>query len=166
MKSIRKTLLVTAATIAMCVIMVPGMASAASKIGAGSLGLGLGGGTLTSGITAKYYLGSKSAVQAVVGASGWGFGAGVDYVQEFVDIAQPSWGKFNLYGGAGGAFHAYDVGVDQAALIGVAGVLGINLHFTEVPLELATEWRPSFIIGDYVSGLHLGGAGGSIRWYF
>lgn len=166
MKLLKKARLATIVGIALVTLMAPGIASAGGKIGGGSFGLGLGGGTMVSGLSAKYYMGNSSAIQAVIGGSGWGFGASVDYAQDIVTLARTSWGKFNLYAGAGGAFHAYNVGADQSAVFGAAGIVGLNLHFTEIPLELATEWRPAYTFGDYVGGLYLGGAGGGIRWYF
>jgi hypothetical protein len=145
-----------------------GAVAAQAQIGqAKRLGVGLGGGTLTSGLSGKYYLSPTSAVQAVVGSRfGWGLSAGADYIVEFPALAEGSAGRLFWGAGAGAGLVLYDAGGKSGAVIGVAGVIELGWHFKAFPLELVTDWRPTFFIGDALSGLWLGGGGGAVRWYF
>lgn len=133
---------------------------------AGNLGLGLGGSAYTStGLSAKYYLASNTALQGNVGfwggwgwGWGWGIAANVDgvYEQQFFDHEVLSL----FYNAGAGA----NVGVGSGLGLGVSGVLGVGLHLKQFPLEITTHWRPTvFFTGE---GLWLGNGGGAVRWYF
>ena len=130
------------------------------------IGIGLGGGTMTSGFTAKLYLSQKTAIQGVVGVSSWGTSVGVDFIKEFKPLWKPRFGQLIWGVGAGAGALLYNVGKDSATIIGVSGVIQLGWHFESVPIELITDWRPTFYIGDYIGGLSFNGGGGAIRWYF
>jgi hypothetical protein len=131
-----------------------------------TFGLGLGGGTLSNGLTAKYYLGEDDAVQAVFGFSGWGFSLGADYVHEFAPLYKHPRGElfWGVGGGAGAVF--YDVGIDSATVFGLSAVIELGWHFKSIPLEIVTDWRPTYFVGDYIGGFYFAGGGGAIRWFF
>jgi hypothetical protein len=134
----------------------------------GRLGLGLGGGTIAAGGTAKVYLGGRSAFQAVVGASRWGLSLGADFIQEFRPLAQTPAGDLFAGVGAGAGVVMYRDALDQATVIGISAVLELGWHFNRVPLELILDWRPTFFLGDFagLGGFFGGGGGGAIRWFF
>jgi hypothetical protein len=148
---------------------VPMLATTASASDIGGeerFGIGLGGGTLSNGLTAKYYLDESSAVQAVLGISGWGFSLGADYVFEFDPVYKHKSGElfWGVGGGAGAVF--YDVGIDSATVFGVSAVIELGWHFKSIPLEIVTDWRPTYFVGDFIGGFYVGGGGGAIRWFF
>ena len=131
------------------------------------LGIGLGGGTSTSGLTFKYYLAPTTAVQAFAGVHGaWGTSVGADYILEMGDLISASSWRLYWGGGAGAGLLMYSVGNSQAAIIGVSGVLQLAFHLRRFPVEIVTDWRPTFWIGDFIGGLNLSGGGGALRWYF
>ncbi len=128
-------------------------------------GVGLGGGTGTSGITGKYYLSEPMAIQAQLGSQqGYGFALGVDVVFELPPVLYKNGDiKTPWYVGGGVALWSYD----SYSAIFFSGVVGLAFQFQKIPLEIAIEWRPLLYLGDgYLTGLYLGGGGGAIRWYF
>jgi hypothetical protein len=134
----------------------------------GRIGLGVGGGTIASGLTAKTYIGGRAALQAVVGFSRWGLSLGGDFIQEFRPFAQTPAG--DLFGGlgAGAGLVMYDDTISRATVFGISAVLQLGWHFNRVPLELILDWRPTFYFGDFtgLGGFFAGGGGGAIRWFF
>ena len=130
-------------------------------------GVGVGGGTATSGITGKMYLGPTTAIQGFVGLHGSnGTSLGVDYILEMPDLAAGSAGRVLWGAGAGAGVLLYSVGNNSATVIGVSGIVQLGWHFNAFPLEIIADWRPTFWIGDFFGGLNLGGGGGAIRWFF
>ena len=140
----------------------------AAEIGAGKrLGIGLGGGTTTSGLTVKYYLAPAAAVQVFLGQR-WNYGTsvGADYIMEFGPLAQGAPGKLFWGAGVGAGLLLYNRNRHSSSEIAISGVLQLGWHFKQIPLELIADWRPTFFIGDNLGGLWLGGGGGAIRWFF
>src|SRR5690606_37502500 len=86
---------------------VPSLAEANMPLAsAGRLGLGLGSGSWTNGISGKYYLSDAMSVQGVVG-SGWGWGgfglaANVDVLWEQKPLVDVEPGALHWYLGLGG----------------------------------------------------------------
>ncbi len=142
--------------------------ASADTIGSGKrLGIGLGGGTSTSGLTVKYYVANHQAIQAFAGLHrGYGNSIGVDYILEFNDLAKGSPGRLYWGAGAGAGLLLYSYGKDSASIIGISGVVQLGWHFNAFPLEIIADWRPTFWIGDYYGGINLSGGGGAIRWFF
>ncbi len=130
-------------------------------------GVGFGAGTLTYGVSGKVYLTQSDAIQGVVGDYwGWGIAFGADYVRHVAQLFQaPGLGEFYAYVGGGGSAYLYD-NVNSATLFGVSAIGGVAWHFGAIPVEITAEWRPTFLIGDYIGGFYPGGGGGAIRWYF
>lgn len=131
----------------------------------GRFGLGLGGGTLSNGVSGKLYLSDRLAAQALVGwwlGAGFSVGADLIYERAFFQSADLT---LNLYGGAGPALGVFTVET-PATLAAVAAVGGAGLHLVNVPVEVAIELRPTVLIGDnFWNGFYFG-AGGAVRYYF
>ncbi len=127
------------------------------------IGVGVGGGTLSSGLSGKMYLKEDFAVQATVGA-GWGTAIGVDVVKEFpINEYEPG----RLFWGAGAGAGTWLVSGYGGNIFAVSGIVQLGWHFKDMPLEVTTDIRPTFFTGDYLySGLYLGGGGGAVRYYF
>lgn len=145
-----------------------GLALAASPAHAGTIGttkvtgLGLGGGTFSSGVTVKHYLREGLAVQ---GVAGFGYGAtlGADVVKEFAPLVEAPEGQLVWGLGGGAAFVNYG----NAGLLGIAGIVELGWHFEDVPVELVLDWRPVFVTGSAtISGVGGIGGAGAVRYYF
>jgi hypothetical protein len=145
-----------------------GLSLAAAPAQAGTIGttsrtgLGLGGGTFTSGVTVKHYLREGVAVQGVAGI-GYGATLGADLVKEFPALVSVEEGE--LFWGVGGG--AAIVTYGRAGLLGIAGVAELGWHFEDVPVEIVVDWRPVFVTGDaLISGFGGIGGAGAVRYYF
>jgi hypothetical protein len=135
--------------------------------GGAKFGVGVGGGLGVSGLSGKFWLKDKNALQLVVGAwgvgrSGYGYGLGVglDYLWEMPAItrADPVLLAWNL--GLGGTVGAYDPG-----WIGVSGVAGLEFDFQPVPIDVTLEYRPGIAIVPAV-GVDLVNFTGHVRIHF
>lgn len=153
----------------------PGAALAASPDSGGDFGLGLGGGSFISGLSGKYNLSEKNALQGVLGVNRWGFGASLDYLFE-----QPSFaGDENVgvawnfgFGASAGTFGTTTVAntpgntvTVNAAYVGVNAVVGIEVILQPVPLDLVLEYRPGLVILPNV-GVALSPITGHLRYWF
>ncbi|MFU8802687.1 MAG: hypothetical protein ACNA8W_02660 [Bradymonadaceae bacterium] len=135
---------------------------------AGHFGAGIGGGTLTSGVTAKYYVGDRHALQAFVGLWRFGFlspALSLDYVQELgplidIEAGHLVWG---IGGGVGGIFDLE--GLEDIWHFGISAVTGPVWQFNYIPVELTIDVRPTLIFGEVFGGVRIG-VGGALRWYF
>ncbi len=138
----------------------------ASDIGTSrKLGAGVGGGTLSSGLTGKMYLQDGLAAQGFVGAGGFALGLGADVVKEF---AIESFPEADVFWGAGVGVGTFGYGyVGGGGVFAVSGVAEVGIHLNQLPVEVVLDVRPTFLTGNYVwSGLYLGGGGGAVRYYF
>jgi len=144
-----------------------------------TFGIGLGGGTFTSGISAKYNMGGGTALQGILGARGGdGFALGLDFIINMPpDLVENKDVSLNWYAGFGGSIWHYSGhwGNDNYSwnTFGISGVVGLALMLQKVPLEFSLEWRPTFYISgsDYewyegYSGFRLFDLAGSVRWFF
>lgn len=138
----------------------------------GKLGLGIGGGTRTSGLSAKYTVDTAFSVQGVVGVdpARWGNRGGTLAVSADALVEMPA-----LYQNddieiawAIGAGPYLAVGDDF--WLGASGVLGIEFNIQPIPLEFTLEYRPTLELigprGDNASGFYPFGFGGHLRWWF
>lgn len=119
----------------------------------GSIGLGVGGGTLARGLAAKYMYSANASVQGNLGIFGtvdnrYGntLALGVDFLLEqdaLVDQAD-----FALAWNAGpGLSLGLSEGRNQDYWIaGVSGVLGLVFILKPIPIDVALEWRPSMFV--------------------
>ena len=146
--AIRKTLVALAAGVALSLALV----STGHADKPGTLGVGLGAGTIASGLSGKYYSANSIAFQANLGSFGGsrgdrfknpgGVAASLDVLLErpaFVvtPVVTLEW---NLGLGAG-------LGIrDDALGVAAAGVLGLEFNFVPVPIDLVLEYRPTLAI--------------------
>jgi hypothetical protein len=142
----------------------PGVANATTNLLAKDhrIGIGLGGGTFTSGLSGKLFLGERLSAQATAG-TWWGYGlaANAEVLVEMPQITQASVLGLNWYVGAGaGAV------VGTSLALAVNGVAGLSAQLTKIPLEITAEFRPTFIVADGWGGFMWGGGGGAVRYYF
>jgi hypothetical protein len=135
---------------------------------AGNFGLGLGGGSATSGISAKYFMADHHALQGVVGTwglgrSGYGTGLGVsvDYLFEMPAITDTDPLELGWNLGLGGWFATAGGGT----ALGAQGVAGLEFAFHPVPIDVVIEYRPGLIIVPGV-GADLINFSGHVRYYF
>lgn len=128
----------------------------------GKFGLGLGGSNLANGISGKLYLANDFAVQANVGWwRGWGASIGADAIWEMPQLWTNGDLSLNWNLGAGAGLGFYN-----STGINVAGVGGLGLQISKIPLELTAEIRPTFYLGNELwSGFWFSG-GGAIRYFF
>jgi hypothetical protein len=150
-------------------------AAQASEVGAAKkVGLGLGDGTVNSGIAGKLFLSDKLALQGVVGQYfGYGLGLDVDAVQQLGTLAKNDAGELVWGAGGGVGLATWDnvIGYEGSSSLSVSGVGQLAWRFNAVPVEVTAEWRPSFFVSSVPgfssdSQLYLFGTGGAVRWFF
>jgi hypothetical protein len=93
-----------------------------------------------------------------------GITLGVDFIQEMGSLVEvPNAGRLFWGIGAGGGM----VMAGSASAIGVSGVFELGWHFESYPIELTSDWRPTYYLGNaFLSGLYSGYGGGAIRYFF
>ncbi len=130
------------------------------------LGVGVGAGNFSNSFTAKWWLGRRAAVQAFAGLSAWGISINADYVVNMGTFLNRPFGK--LFWGIGGGVGAvkYALSGNAASLITMCGVGQVGFHFKRFPLELIADFRPTYIVGDFIGGFRPGYGGAAARWYF
>lgn len=158
---------------------------ATTGIGPGQFGLGLGRGTLASGLTGKMYLSSSTALQAHAGyTNGWGwgscrggrgryeyscsssygFGLNVDILNTFTDLVQVPAGRLFVSAGGGGGLSSG--GPYGTGFFAANGLAELGWHFSALPIELVADWRPFIGFGSGGAFFSLFDFGFSARFYF
>ena len=130
-----------------------------------TFGLGVGGGSLSYGISPKLFLSESRAVQGAIGWTFYGLNFGVDYLQVLGTALNHSAGRLWYGAGVGAEVLMYNYLNQRDVEIGVAAVAEVGWHFREFPIEVTGSVRPTFYIGDYFGGFYVAG-GGAVRWYF
>jgi hypothetical protein len=160
-------------TALLCVLSTPALSTPALAFDTvprqpGKFGLGLGGGTRTSGLSGKYTFTKEFSLQGLVGTD-----------------------SRRAYGGDGTLAMALSALVEMPALhedddievawcvgagpfmavgdqfwLGAHAVIGLELNLRVIPLEFTIEYRPSFEIVGPDNGLELVDFGGHLRWWF
>jgi hypothetical protein len=124
--------------------------------------LGLRGGW-GYGLTIKHFLGEKSAVEGLLSSHWSGF-----EITGLYEIHNPAFEVDRLKWFYGGGAHLGSYGSSYAGgtgiMIGVDGILGLDYSFSEFPINISVDWKPSFNIVGY-SHFYNGGAF-SIRYIF
>ncbi len=144
---------------------------------AGSWGIGFGGGSRVSGISAKYFASNTIAIQGVVGAWGYnraygpywpagstyrtGVGFNVDLLFELPTIATA--GDVMELGWSVGP--GVLLGIGEPFAVGAMGVLGLEFNFIPVPIDLVIEYRPTLYLTPG-PGFDPVNFGGHVRIYF
>ena len=144
-------------------------AHAATKIGKQhKVGLGLGAGVVTYGLSGKLHLTEANVVMMTVGLRS---GASVDlgYLQRMTMLWNGGRrGQLDLAVGAALTTWMHDWGGDDSSTIfGGRGIVELACKLGSVPLEITMEWGPSFLTGEKrFGGLCWGGGAGAVRWFF
>jgi hypothetical protein len=131
------------------------------------VGVGFGGSSITSGLSAKLFLNESLSVQGTAGYWwGWGPALNVDVLFEGPQIWSGMGLAANWFAGAGaGAAFGASYGLESSLTIPVvSGVVGASLQLEKFPVELTAEFRPGFILTEW-GGFDFGG-GGAVRYYF
>jgi Protein of unknown function (DUF3996) len=176
MKSTQKTLFATTMVALMgalmLIIALPSNAQA-QEVGNGkNFGLGIALGS-PSGLTGKYYLNQKNAIQATLGlgfADGNHLNFSMDYLYH-LNFLQKSDFRLDGYAGIGGFLWSWfddnegGGNDDKDSLgIGVRVPFGLSFIFAKVPVDIYVEIAPGFsVIGR--TGFFISGALG-FRYYF
>ena len=165
--------------------------SAESLREAGNFGIGVGG--LASGLSSKYWLTDRSALQATVASSGIisetitiaSISLGVDYLVEMPvfadsDAVEVAWnfggggflspylfGGSKLEGADTSALPTASVGDGGVSLFGgISGVAGLEFNFRKVPIDIVLEYRPSLFVLDATPYFAWLGGSSQVRYYF
>lgn len=125
--------------------------------------IGLGG-----EVSYQHPLQTKTRAEVNLGMYGWsGYG---DFVLTGIHqwLFAPNNG-FNLYAGVGPQIGSYWYGENNNKYglgLGVAGQFGGEYNFSDIPLQLSLDWRPSFSILPAKRGFGYDGFGLGIRYRF
>lgn len=114
-------------------------------------GIGIRGG-FSNGLTVKHFIKDTKAVEGILATRWNGF-----YLTALYEIHYNAFNTPGLYWyyGIGGHFgtingnnRRFEDGVNHT-LIGIDGILGIEINFSEFPINLGLDWKPTFdLIGD------------------
>lgn len=131
-------------------------------------GIGLRGGYF-NGITIKHFIGDKVALEGIL-TSRWK-GYQVTGLYEIHNRAFQT-NRLNWYYGVGAHIGFWDGDRTnwgdrgtQYTVVGLDGILGLEYNFSEIPLNLGIDWKPTLNIGGY-SGFWGDGGALSIRYIF
>lgn len=122
----------------------------------GNLALGLGGGTSTAGLSAKYFLRDALSLQGVLGAGygtgrwsdgpggGWdsGLGVGADLLFELPAFYETP--EVELAGAVGPGVGLWLT--DDRAALAASGAAGFEVNVSAVPIDLVVEYRPRLLV--------------------
>lgn len=133
----------------------------------GTFGIGLGAGTVSNGLSGKYYMGSF-ALQANLGLFGAGadrfgnngFAFSVDGLLEQNALFKNGVVSIDWNLGLGAGLGASD----NAFVLAAAGVLGLEFNFIPVPIDFVVEYRPTLVITEL--DLNVIDFTGHLRYYF
>jgi hypothetical protein len=134
--------------------------AASQAFGQGPLGLGVIFGD-PSGISAKYWLNSRDAIDGVLGVGLWHYGyltLSADWVRHWSNFTPVRSGRFLL--GAGGG-PVVSIGSDPALGVRIKGLA--DYTFAEAPVNLFFELGPTIMIVAPGVGV---AAGLGVRWFF
>lgn len=174
MKASQSTSLVIALALSSLAV---GEASAASARAAGGsttpfaqkgkLGLGVGGSNLVSGLTAKYYLDNRVAIQLNLGAwARYGTMLGLDGIYEMPQLFRQDALSINWHVGVGAAVGNYSYYDSNNLVVGASGIAGLGFQLTAIPIELVLDIRPTFLTGSGWNNPLYIGSGGALRFFF
>jgi hypothetical protein len=130
------------------------------------IGLGIGGGTMTNGVTGKIFLNRKNAIQGFAGIGKWGLAFGGGYVRTIGTLWKGRPGRCFWSLGLDASVMLYDEQPSTFHLLSVSAIIELGWHTSAVPLEVILDYRPSFFIGEIHPGLKLNVAGAALRWFF
>lgn len=130
-------------------------------------GVGLRGG-FSQGLTIKHFLGEKAAFEGLL-TTRWG-GFEITGLYEIHNTAFEV-DRLKWYYGAGAHIGFWNgnsswgvLGTDYT-VIGIDGILGIEYSFSEAPINIGLDWKPSINLSGY-TGFRADGGALSIRYIF
>lgn len=137
----------------------------------GRVGVGVGGGTRTSGLSVKYTPEEAFSLQGVVGVDSGGFDdndrGGTLALSASALFEMPALYEnpdFELGWAVGAGPY---IAVGDNFWLGAHAVVGLEFNIRVIPLEVTLEYRPSLeLIGPGDDFLELVDFGGHIRWWF
>jgi len=130
-----------------------------------AIGLRLG---YPTSISYKKFLSESNAAELWGGFRSFGtyneisVNAGYQIHKDIESVDQLQW----YYGaGAGVALYSYDFVSDDGGVgVSIAGYLGLEYTFTDLPIVISADWIPSFLIGGGRSGLGADGGALTVRY--
>lgn len=131
-------------------------------------GVGLRGG-LYNGLTVKHFIGDKTAVEGLLSTRWHGF-----EITGLYELHAPAFDvdRLNFFYGAGAHLGLYDDAYtgwgDNDGIypvLGIDGILGLEYCFSEIPINVGIDWKPSFNFIGY-SHFFADAAAISIRYIF
>jgi hypothetical protein len=133
----------------------------------GRIGLGLGATDLATGVSGKFFLTHRVALQGIVGF--WygygrdaGLNIGLDAIVEMPKLWSNDVASLNWNAGGGATFALFGPG----AWGGFQAIGGLGLQLRPVPLEFVLELRPTFLFGEPPGVDFFFGVGAAIRFFF
>ena len=167
----KQSLIACAALAALALAATPAAADNKPIHNAGRIGIGLGGGTIANGLSGKYYTGAKFAFQANLGTVGGrggdrfkdngGIAVSLDGLVENGPLTTTEHFSLDWSYGLGVGFGSHN----DATAIAVAGVVGLELNLTVIPLDVVLEYRPQLGLDPDVEFDPVDFSG-HIRFYF
>jgi len=130
-----------------------------------AIGLRLG---LPTSITYKKFLSESNAAELWGGFRSYGntsemsVNAAYQIHTDIESVDQLQW----YYGaGAGVALYSSDSGNDNGGIgVSVAGYLGLEYTFSDLPIVMSIDWVPSFLIGGERPGIGFGAGALAVRY--
>ncbi len=131
-------------------------------------GIGLRGG-LYSGITYKKFIGSDTAVEGILQTRwhGWEIVGLMEHHRDITSVNGLWW--YYGYGAHLGFYDRnytlWDIDERNVMVLGIDGVIGIELLIPHTPISIGLDWKPNFNIIGYSAFFGDGGAF-SLRYTF
>ena len=124
-----------------------------------AVGLRLGPNTpaVSAGITGKYFLNEKAAVEAILGVNNGLSICGLYEIHFPINAVK----NLQWFAGAG-AYVSFRSGSSN---LGAAGIIGLDYKFEEIPLNISLDWKPELNIISKI-GFESSGLGFSARYTF
>lgn len=133
--------------------------SANAQVYKSALGIRLGPNTaaVSAGITGKYFLNDKAAIEAILGINNGLSICGLYEIHFPIDAVK----NLQWFAGAG-AYVSFRSGSSN---LGAAGIIGLDYKFEELPLNFSLDWKPELNIISSI-GFESSGLGFSARYTF
>ena len=132
-------------------------------------GTGLRAG-FSNGLTIKHFISAKSALEGILASRWRGF-----EITGLYEIHNQAFNTERLkwYVGFGGHIGFWNgdntkrwgTPGTKYTVIGIDGILGLEYSFTEIPVNISIDWKPSYNFSGY-SGLWADGGAFSLRYIF
>ena len=131
-------------------------------------GIGLRAG-FNQGLTVKHFIGTKSALEGILATRWRGFEiTGLYEIHNRAFNAERLKWYFGFGGHVGfwnGDYAKWGEPGVTYTVIGIDGILGLEYSFSEVPINIGIDWKPSYNLSGY-SGFWADGGAVSIRFIF